>query len=197
MIKRKIQVYDFVLNTLLFEVNIPNSNSVKSCIYCRFVDQDNLLAIQDGTQRVTLINIMSYAENFNFNVRNNEVQEKTMKIEGPITIDVDFNEDNEKMEAQKKHQNNMSDDSENMNTSNKSKAFIDYDGHIEKIFTSRNTSVLGYIAIVSQYRFTIYNLYDDQQGSVDMHQEWDHDIRFEQSHRIDGKIITLDFDKNC
>lgn len=44
---------------------------------------------------------------------------------------------------------------------------LQYDEEIEKIFTSRNSTEYGYMAIIGKYKFSIYYVQDDGEGSAD------------------------------
>lgn len=60
IVDRFLHVYNFISGKVLFEILIPNANAHrhhKGCNHCMFVDNDKLIAVQDGESRVTLINI--------------------------------------------------------------------------------------------------------------------------------------------
>lgn len=73
---------------------------------------------------------------------------------------------------------------------------ITYDETFDKVFVTRTTCKLGYMAMVSALRFQIYNMYDDQLGQVEYYMVWDNDLRFNKALRSLGKIISLDFEND-
>jgi len=65
---RKLQVYDFVSSKMLFEINAPNSGAycLKQGMNSRMeyqrlflLDNDNILAFQDGERRIQFIGIQA------------------------------------------------------------------------------------------------------------------------------------------
>ena len=97
------------------------------------------------------------------------------------------------MEAAEKN----SDESEIANNMTSDKKVMQYSQAIKNIIWSRSTSDLGQIAVIGDYRFTIYNVYDDANGNVDLYMCWDNDYRFKRNLRTMGDITALDFDDKC
>ena len=75
--------------------------------------------------------------------------------------------------------------------------YLNHNEPISALFTSSNISDLGYLAIVSKYRFTIYFVQDDNNGSCETSMVWDKDYRFDKSLTQMGLILSLDFEKSC
>ena len=101
IVNRRLQVYDFLANRLLFEMNVPSSGSVSYGASCYFVDGDSLLVVQDGACRLSVINVQAKIEAFSSTNMNQEIQDITFKIEGPTVIDNDFNIENEELEEER------------------------------------------------------------------------------------------------
>lgn len=57
--------------------------------------------------------------------------------------------------------------------------YLDYSEDISSIYTSLNTSNLGYLAIVGKQRFTIYYVSDDNMGACECNMIMDKDYRFD------------------
>lgn len=57
--------------------------------------------------------------------------------------------------------------------------FLEFNENITSIFTSSNTSNLGYLAIVGKQRFTIYYVSDDGMGACECIKIMDKDYRFD------------------
>lgn len=56
---------------------------------------------------------------------------------------------------------------------------------------------MGYLGLLSDFRFTIYNAYDDKLGNAEQFLIWDHNLRFDKSLRALGKLTALDFENEC
>lgn len=74
---------------------------------------------------------------------------------------------------------------------------IEYGSEIQYVFASRNNGAMGYLGLVSDFRFTIYNAYDDKLGNAERFLVWDNDLRFDKSLRALGKLKALDFENEC
>ena len=62
------------------------------------------------------------------------------------------------------------------------------------ICTARNTSPFGYIGLVCNMRFTIYDVYDDSVGGCSSTLVWDNDYRFIKKLAVLGAIKSMDFE---
>lgn len=74
---------------------------------------------------------------------------------------------------------------------------IEHDSEIQYVFASRNNGAMGYLGLVSDFRFTIYSAYDDKLGNAEQHIVWDNNLRFDRTLRALGKLTALDFENKC
>ena len=71
---------------------------------------------------------------------------------------------------------------------------LPFEGSIEAIYSSRNTLEYGFIALLSNMRFAIYDVYDNSAGGTEYSLLWDKDYRFDRQLKDHGKILCLDFE---
>mmetsp|Transcript_27145 Transcript_27145/g.41301 ORF Transcript_27145/g.41301 Transcript_27145/m.41301 type:complete len:263 (-) Transcript_27145:939-1727(-) len=204
ILNRKLQVYDFISNEILFEMQIPSVGGYKlkqgfstrlnyqSII---FVDSDQIIAIQTGKNTLQLINISAQQEAYrqmNIKAKSNDI---TIKIEKPIGegIDIVDNFGIDQDQEDEKH----SDDSEPLAAGIITQKTLEFDQPIEAVFTSRASTQYGYLAVVGKMKFTIYYIYDDNVGGSDFQVVWSKDYRFDKHIRTMGQIISLDFEDRC
>lgn len=58
---------------------------------------------------------------------------------------------------------------------------IKYDGKIDNIFYSRNSTEYGYMAVMSYKKFSIYYMYDEDASGSFNDLIWHYDYRFDQT----------------
>jgi hypothetical protein len=85
LINRKLQVYDYISDRLLFEIEISNVHSQGTIGDPRntffFMDNDQVIAVQDGKSRIVLVNVIAQAEIFSKLLRARKEEQVTAKIE--------------------------------------------------------------------------------------------------------------------
>ena len=74
---------------------------------------------------------------------------------------------------------------------------IEYDGNIQRIFLSRASTEYGYLAVISDMRFTIFYIYEESFLGADKDLIFDCKYRFEDNIRSYGVINALDFNQDC
>lgn len=91
IINSKLQLYNYVSNKLIFEINMPNASYQQhqsSTGQCTFLDHDKIMAIKDGDSRIAIINIEAQVENYGKNQVTEFNQKSTKKIETHFGEDI-------------------------------------------------------------------------------------------------------------
>ena len=94
IIDRYLHVYNFISGKILFEIQVPNANAFRhdsGCNHCMFVDNDKLLAIQDGESRVMMINIEASIETFEKQHIKEGFKDETQKRDELMDYDITDN----------------------------------------------------------------------------------------------------------
>lgn len=127
IVGRKLQVYEYMSGKMLFEINLPNASSYQKGKNIQFLDNDNVIMVQDAQYRLTFINVQAQIEAYGKKNLNNETKDITFKIEGPIVIDNNFGLENDMLEKAEKN----SDESEITSESNMCKQVVEFEYSID------------------------------------------------------------------
>lgn len=98
--------------------------------------------------------------------------------------------------AEKENQEiNISDeDSDNAGEEIKGKTFLDYDGTIENIYYSRYSAPYGFVALMSDSKFSIRYIYEEATSGCEHDTKFNCNYRFDKQMRKYGKHLCADFD---
>lgn len=105
----------------------------------------------------------------------------TIKLDKPIYENYEVNPDFDiALKTENENFEKNSDDSgDNITSGLVVSNYLEFNEDITQIYTSQNTSNLGYLAIVGRKRFTIYYVSDDNMGACECIKVIDRDYRFD------------------
>jgi len=122
-----------------------------------------------------------------FNKAGAKVKSKdiTIKIDEPIGEDIDIKNDfggftnDDRCNGNHAKGEKHSDDSDQPPSEVLDLNFLEYSEPIRAIFASRFETELGYLMLIGNLRFTIYDVYDDSVGGTEHALIWDKQYRFD------------------
>lgn len=146
-----------------------------------FLEGDNLMAVQDSSSSLLLLNVMTQVESFMASQGTTNVNTNiTIKIEEPIGEGIDIKDDFNIGAENEVGQNNANeeDNSDHAEAENKGTSKIEYSEDIQGIFYGRLDADVGYMCFIGEKRFTIFDIYDNCSGGVENQMFWDKNYRF-------------------
>ena len=123
----------------MFTVKVPNSSACASNQSVWFLDNDSIIMVQDGHNSLTFVNVNGEVEQNKNKSLADDTKELTIKIEGPIKIENNFNADIEEIEKEKKEKKSDN-GSEHPLFSSMTIKKVQTKFKIEQIFTNRSLS---------------------------------------------------------
>jgi len=199
LINRKLQVYDYITDKLLFEIEISNVLGQGSIGDPRntffFMDNDQVIVIQDGQSRIVLVNVIAQTEIFSKILKSLKNEQITAKIEESMLVKLI----NPKLvnpaglflsTEEQATQSEESDEALEL----LGVAYLETSFEIKNMFHSRNMTDFVFLAIMSQSKFMIYEVCEDDTQGCD--KVFLFEINFKKDPEISkfGAPLAADFD---